>query len=287
MAALEETLGERQLETAAPPALPIRIWPPDAEHTFESFVVGVSNTEASRAARALVDAASGVAPAVWPVRRRQDAPAPRALPRSRGPGSGSCLPPRGTADGGAHSGLRTRRRRELLARSSRMWRTPPGRRPLARGPAGDAGESRRGPGRLGRGRASPRAHLRSPERNAGAARAHVRALGARRGGTHPPARAGPEPRDPRAHGKRAGGRSGTRVGGTADARVRGKHPPPAGRVDPTARVRTAQGHAPRRVARRVGTARPRAAVQPAAKRRAYPRGHRGGIRRAAASAAWT
>jgi chromosomal replication initiator protein len=59
MTALEEALGERQLETAAPPALPIRSWPPDAEHTFESFVVGVSNTEASGAARALVDAASG------------------------------------------------------------------------------------------------------------------------------------------------------------------------------------------------------------------------------------
>jgi chromosomal replication initiator protein len=63
MTAFEEVLGgargERQLEIAVPPAPPIRCWPPDAEHTFDSFVVGVSNTEAYAAARTLAEGASG------------------------------------------------------------------------------------------------------------------------------------------------------------------------------------------------------------------------------------
>jgi chromosomal replication initiator protein len=63
MAALEEALGaargERQLEIAVPPALPIRVSPPDEAHTFASFVVGRSNATAHLAAMAIVDGARG------------------------------------------------------------------------------------------------------------------------------------------------------------------------------------------------------------------------------------
>jgi chromosomal replication initiator protein len=63
MAAFEEALGSarggHQLEIAVPPALPIRVSPPDAAHTFASFVVGQSNAAAHDAARAIVGGAPG------------------------------------------------------------------------------------------------------------------------------------------------------------------------------------------------------------------------------------
>jgi chromosomal replication initiator protein len=59
MTGLEEARGGRQLEIAVPPTAPIRSWPPDSEHTFDSFVVGDSNAEAYAAARTVADGASG------------------------------------------------------------------------------------------------------------------------------------------------------------------------------------------------------------------------------------
>jgi chromosomal replication initiator protein len=63
MAAFEEVFegahSGHQLEIAVPRALPIRISPPDAAHTFGSFVVGDSNARAHAAARALADGAPG------------------------------------------------------------------------------------------------------------------------------------------------------------------------------------------------------------------------------------
>jgi chromosomal replication initiator protein len=63
MGAIEEALGatrgDRQLEMAVPSGLPIRSWPPDAEHTFDSFVVGGSNAAAYAAARTLGNGARG------------------------------------------------------------------------------------------------------------------------------------------------------------------------------------------------------------------------------------
>jgi chromosomal replication initiator protein len=63
MAGFDEALGsargERQLQIAVPPALPIRVSPPDAAHTFASFVVGESNATAHAAACAIADGARG------------------------------------------------------------------------------------------------------------------------------------------------------------------------------------------------------------------------------------
>ena len=63
MGALDEVRGsacsERQLEIAVPPALPIRVSPPDAAHTFATFVVGESNASAHAAVHAIADGGRG------------------------------------------------------------------------------------------------------------------------------------------------------------------------------------------------------------------------------------
>ena len=64
--AIEEALAEAigragavHLEVAgSAPVLPLRVAPPTAAHTFETFIVGASNQDARAAARALVDAES-------------------------------------------------------------------------------------------------------------------------------------------------------------------------------------------------------------------------------------
>lgn len=59
MPAPEEARGQHQLEIAASRTVPIRSWPPDTAHTFESFVVGGSNSAAHAAARRLAADGSG------------------------------------------------------------------------------------------------------------------------------------------------------------------------------------------------------------------------------------